>query len=248
MKIMQTINQQIKMFNMNRFYKMLKIEINKYRQTYFIIYIVLASIYILFNFPSKNFITPPEAFFVIGLIIGVFFTSKIFTEFNNKDRAAAYIMVPASNIEKWSAKLLISSIGYYSILFSLFFVLILFFAIIKGTLSGLKINYPLSLLPGFMFFHAVFFFGAIFFKKNNFFKTLLLLILTLIIINVVFLLFNKVFINMDLLNGYKFHFNYRLNSSINFFNRNSISIIIYSAVTFLLYTFSFISFNKKEVK
>lgn len=122
-------------------------------------------------------------FFGLTLFIGGFLiASRAFSELHTANRSHDWLMLPASPIEKYLTRLILTSIGmavgvvvYYS-LFSLFgsaLMLLLFhrsyalFNPLDGAVWMLVLNY--------IVLQSIFFAGAVYFKKHHFIKTVLVL-------------------------------------------------------------------------
>lgn len=123
-------------------------------------------------------------FYYIGLFLGgLLFTSRAFNELGSKEKGVDFLMLPASQFEKFITLFLISSIGYL-----LFYHIssYLSFKIIEGaqlTALNQKIerNYDFLDNPkekvyvyyGYVILQAAFLLGATYFHKYSFIKTVL---------------------------------------------------------------------------
>lgn len=123
-------------------------------------------------------------FYYIGLFFGgMLFTSRSFNELGNKEKGVDFLMLPASQFEKFITLLLVSTIGYL-----LFYHLCCYlsFKIIESvqlTALGRKIEMNYQFLDdpkekvyvyyGYMIMQAIFLVGATYFHKYSFVKTLL---------------------------------------------------------------------------
>ena len=122
-------------------------------------------------------------FYYIGLFLGgLLFTSRSFNELGNKEKGVDYLMLPASQFEKFFTLFLISTIGFF-----LFYHLscYLSFKIIENvqlSYNGQQIerNYKFLSDPdekqyiyyGYFVLQSIFLLGATYFHKYTFLKTL----------------------------------------------------------------------------
>lgn len=127
----------------------------------------------------------PFFYFLMGLI----FTSRIFTKANSKFLNHDFLMLPVSNFEKFFGLLLMSTIVYtiaYFSIFSLTTALITLYFHVSAKLSADIFNpfsmEVLNIFSSYLVIHCVFFFGAVFFKKSNFVKTIISMVLFFILL------------------------------------------------------------------
>lgn len=122
--------------------------------------------------------------YYFGLFFGgMLFTSRSFNELGSKEKGVDFLMLPASQFEKFITLLLVSTIGYL-----LFYHLscYLSFKIIESvqvayTGQKIEINYQFLDDPkekvyiyyGYLIMQAIFLLGATYFHKYSFVKTLL---------------------------------------------------------------------------
>lgn len=127
----------------------------------------------------------PFFYFLMGLI----FTSRIFTKVNSKFLNHDFLMLPVSNFEKFLGLLLMSTIVYtiaYFLFFTFTTIIVALFFHISGKLT-MEVFNPfsievLNIFSSYIVIHCVFFFGAVLFKKSNFVKTIISMILFLILL------------------------------------------------------------------
>lgn len=126
-------------------------------------------------------------FSVMLFVWGAIATSHAFRELHDKTRNEAYLLMPASTIEKTLARLLATTIG-------LTIYLLIFTTIVSVVVTGLLILIPgsgagffnpmdpalLPLFAGYLFLQSFFFLGAAWFRRRHFLKTVLVLNLVLI--------------------------------------------------------------------
>ncbi len=122
-------------------------------------------------------------YFALTLFIGGFIiTSRAFTELHTKSRNHDWLMLPASPIEKFLSRLLLSSlgVGLGSIIY--FFLFSLLGSGITAIVFGRA--YPLFnpadgtvwlMVLHYIVLQSLFFAGAVYFKKAHFIKTVLVL-------------------------------------------------------------------------
>ena len=139
-------------------------------------------------------------FSVILFIFGYVITAKSFTDMHSKERAYEWFMLPASMLEKLTAKLLITSIGWAF----LFLIVYTLSALAGESLNSLIFNYRHTFFNPFdkntwfvilqyLITQSVFLFGAAYFKKNHFIKTILSLLTFFIFIVIIAGLLGRIF-------------------------------------------------------
>lgn len=142
-----------------------------------------------------------QAYFSIFLFLGVsIFTTGIFSILGDKRKAIAYLLLPASNLEKllvaWLYSFLIFHILYIAGFYFVDFIILSMSK--KGanettmmTLGGPGFSYQ-TMLFAFAWVHSMSFFGAVFFKRLHFIKTALIVFVCALI----FTSLNKVLVNL----------------------------------------------------
>lgn len=242
MKTIDILKENITYFNVNRFINILKIELYNHKVSYMISILITAVLYTFFSSFYTNRILNPEFLFNVSLLIGIVLSAGMFRELGHKEKASSFILTPGSNLEKWVSKFAISSVGYYLAVCLVFTVLILFFALLRGTFSGVNFIYPLKAFSGFMFFHALFFFGSIVFEKSIIIKTLLACLGIGFLLGILSAALEFMSYSIDF-------FNYQnLKGIIQFISNHSYLKHIASVLfTLLLYAASFLKLIKKEV-
>lgn len=135
--------------------------------------------------------------FIAGFFIsGLFFSGMAFKDFRNKEKSMTYLMLPASQIEKFLSILTLSTIGFfisYLLIFSLFNVLNI---LIIGSLPFdlyLNMYNPFNkdiwaAIKIFLPIQAVFLAGAATFKKVPIFYTALFSFVTALIMFTILML------------------------------------------------------------
>ena len=132
---------------------------------------------------------------------GIFATSRTFRELHDKTRNETYLLLPASDVEKTVARLLMVTIGFVGFLLVFVGVASLLVEGLKLLLSGERnaLFNPLdpavwNLIPGYIFFQSMYFLGATWFRKAHFVKTTLAITLicvflaafTMLVVRIVF--------------------------------------------------------------
>jgi len=121
--------------------------------------------------------------------IGIFFSGMAFKEFRNKEKSMAYLMLPASSLEKFLSTLFLTTIGFF-ISYTLFFGI--FNLLNMGIISSFSETLSLELYNPFnqnvwssiMVFipvQAIFLAGATTFKKVPLFYTVLYFFLFMLV-------------------------------------------------------------------
>lgn len=149
---------------------------------------------------------PPKPFFHRELFNGLLFaggllsTSLMFAEMHDKDRNHSWLMLPASNLEKFLSRLLYSSVGFAAVSVVLYFF--------SSTVSeGVNLlvagrGHPLfNPFEGFvgmkclnyLVIQSVFLFGGAFFRRHCFMKTLLSILAGGIVLTILLFVVLKTF-------------------------------------------------------
>jgi len=141
---------------------------------------VLGGSFIIFVIPGGflDLQIQSSMYVVILLLAGTIFTSTIFTDYGNKNKAIALLTLPASHFEKYLVAWLYSFI-LFIIVFTCSFYLILLLLTTFGhfpgrttvffNVFGPRVGFQILLL--FSLLHAIAFFGAIVFEKLHFIKS-----------------------------------------------------------------------------
>jgi hypothetical protein len=122
-------------------------------------------------------------FYPLLFLGGFIVTSRAFYDVHNRVKSHDWFMLPASPVEKFAEKLLLTSLGYAIVVLAGY----TFFSIIA---SGLSIAFFRSAFPVFnpmsraallavvnyMVAQSIFLLGAIYFRKNHFLKTVLVIV------------------------------------------------------------------------
>ena len=175
-------------FTLPRFFNLFRAEsLSGYKMTIIISSVVFAFLLLIATIlasdhDSKDF---HQIWFSIVLLGGGFyFTSTSFQELNRKEQRMSYLLTPASIFEKFSKKLLITTVGYVVGVTFLYWI----FSGVTEAISERYFNYSFTAFNPFDDFFAfiiklylviqsVFLLGAVTFNRFSFFKTLFSLVL-----------------------------------------------------------------------
>jgi len=178
-----TLNE---VFSLPRFFNLLKEETSSgHRMTLIITSVIFVFLSFIFILNGSDHGTPEfhEVWYAIVLLAGGFyFTSTSFDELNRKEERMNYLAVPASIFEKFSMKLLITTLGYLiglTLIYWLFSELInlitlKYFDFQFDTFNPFEDHYPL-LIKIYLVVQSIFILGAATFNRFSFFKTLFVL-------------------------------------------------------------------------
>lgn len=204
-------------FSPPRFYNLLREEASAgYRMTFIIASVVFAFLLLIFTISAadhdnKDFHQIWYSIILLGG--GFYFTSTSFNELNAKEERMNYLALPASVFEKFSMKLLVTTIGYLVGVTLLYWL----FAQVEDMISQRYFNFSFSafnpfdefnwfMIKLYLVIQSVFILGAVAFNRFAFFKTLFSLwllelgigILALIFIRIIFAgYFESLFIPRD---------------------------------------------------
>jgi len=209
-------------FNLKRFFLLIKKDFYTQYKTYLtglgaifsILFIVNAASIISAKFWNFNLVFYPLTLFIGGFI----FTSLSFNELYQEQSRTFYLTIPASTLEKFISKMLITSVGYVIVSLILYFL----FSLIVFSLTTLFFRLAHTIFNPFhqtnwlciriyLITQSIFLFGAVYFKKNSLIKTILsifiILILYILFFNgIVFLIYkitsinNQIYFSFDLFN------------------------------------------------
>ncbi|MBN1698978.1 MAG: hypothetical protein JW881_15780 [Spirochaetales bacterium] len=171
-------------FNIKRFWLLIKRDVYMQYRTYLIglgaIFCILMIVNVA-SIASAKYWNFNLVFYPLTLFIGGFiFTSLGFNELYHEQGRVSYIVIPASVLEKFSSKLIITSIGYVIfslVVYFLFSVLVFFVNTLIFGLAHRIFNpfHPVIWLciRVYCITQSVFLFGAVFFRRSAFVKTIL---------------------------------------------------------------------------
>lgn len=200
-------------------------------------------------------------FFVFYLFGGTIFTSTVFSDYSNKERALVSLLLPASHFEKFLVGWVYSLLVYTGVFLIVFLSIDLLFMKAGRHFESDKTilnvfsheSKPYMVFFTYLLLHSIMLYGAILFKNLHFIKTALVFFVILIL---------TIFLNKQLLklliddrvlsrvpfldsilvisdNGYT---SIQLDPSENFYQ-----LIILYAVTPILWIAAFFQFKEKQI-
>jgi len=178
-----TINQ---IFSAPRFLNLFREETTAgYKMTFIIASVVFVFLSLLFILNGSDHGTPEFHMIWYPILLlagGFYFTSTSFDELNRKEERMNYLSIPASIFEKFSMKLLVTTLGYLvgvTLLYWLFSKFIDSITIHYFQFSFWKFNpfddHYLLIIKLYLVIQSLFILGAATFNRFSFFKTLFVL-------------------------------------------------------------------------
>ncbi|GEP90496.1 hypothetical protein SAMN05660909_02832 [Chitinophaga terrae (ex Kim and Jung 2007)] len=144
------------------------------------------------SFHSVSNIIP---FYYIGLILGgALVTSRAFSELGNKEKGIDFLMLPASQFEKFLTVFLFTTVGYLIIYHIGWFLTLGLIDVVQAMkYKDIKLardyeylsNYRYYWYVGYFFLQSVLLLGSTYFQKNTLIKTIPSMILVLVVIGLV---------------------------------------------------------------
>ncbi|MDE0446473.1 MAG: hypothetical protein OXH96_07335 [Spirochaetaceae bacterium] len=119
------------------------------------------------------------ALFPLAMAGGFLFTSTLFTDLHDKPRAHAYLTLPVSTLERWTVRLLLSTVGYAAAALAGFFLVTLLGAGISELVWGRSHGVfapgadTWRGVLGYLVTSSLFLFGAVYFRRWHAFKVVL---------------------------------------------------------------------------
>ena len=122
-----------------------------------------------------------DSLYSILLVVGgLIVTSLAFSEAHSKTKNHEWLMLPASNIEKMTGRLVLTSVGYAIASLAFYFVFSMIAAGVSSIFLGVNFTIfnpfnreVLLTVAHYLVAHSLFFLGAAFFRKYHFIKTAL---------------------------------------------------------------------------
>ena len=173
---------------------------------------VTAVIYLISAITAYNSAPSGQLYFTLftNLLFagGLIVTSMIFKEMHRKETAQNYLLLPASNFEKFFSRLLISTVGF-AMITVIGITAISYLSEGVNTLIFKRHNVlfnPFSkmvwtLMAHYMVAQSIFFLGAVFFRKYHFIKTINVIFLIQISVSIIAALFVRI-VYFDLFDGF----------------------------------------------
>jgi len=189
-----TLNE---VFSLPRFFNLFKEETSSgHRMTLIIASVVFAFLSFLFILNGSDRGTPEFHEIWYGLVLlagGFYFTSTSFNELNRKEERMNYLAIPASIFEKFSMKLLITTLGYIISVTLIYWLFSKFIDLITLRYFDFQFDvfnpfgeHYLLLIKLYLVLQSIFILGAATFNRFSFFKTLFALGLIGLIIGTFF--------------------------------------------------------------
>lgn len=192
-------------FNRNRFFVLIRNDLfTGYRNLLIAggaIAGALLTIYLLTTWNNSNSDFHRTFFPMVIFFGGYLMTSMIFKDMHEKQRNYIYLTLPASTLEKFLSRLLLTSVGFVAIVMALYYL----FSWIAAGLSLLIFDRSLpafqpftretmTALGVYLVTQSVFLFAAVYFRSHAFFKTILSIfsfsfivsIFTMLVVRIVF--------------------------------------------------------------
>lgn len=189
------------MLNFHRLWLLIRNDLYANKKTIGLFALAIAGIIFLFGlmYPAgANIGNFHPYLYILLLFIGGFYTSSLsFKEFHLKPKNYSVLMLPASTLEKFLSKLLLSTIGFV-IISMLFFFLVSALTVGVNSLLFPNVQYLFSPFTAqilyycgiFLILQSTFFLGAIYFKKHALLKT----IMVFVSIAIIFMLVNLILV------------------------------------------------------
>ncbi len=115
---------------------------------------------------------------------GILFSSASFKEIHNPQTAVHYLLLPATSLEKFLSKLILTTVGYLIGTAVFYFIFTAAVSLLKlavyGSLGPVFDPFDISIYSMFYWYlviQSMFLLGSVYFKKMAFFKTILTLII-----------------------------------------------------------------------
>ena len=201
-------------FSPGRWIKLLRADLVQYRNSLSIAAIAVfgAVLVVLVFFAPSTGSWQPHRFFLSSLLFlgGLIFTSYSFVELADPVRRSAYLLTPASTLEKIAVRLLLTLVGFPLSVLALYWMTSALGAWLGSLVWGKSFTiyhpfteYTSQLLTVYPVVHAIFFLGAVWFRKNAAFKTLLSMVVAQIAFTVVAVFIVRI-VFFDFFNGTDF--------------------------------------------
>jgi hypothetical protein len=196
-------------------------------------------------------------FGIVLLLAGTMFTSTIFADFGDKNKAMTALTLPASHFEKFLVAWLYS-FGLFVVIYTgCFYLVMLFLVSVKhfpGQHEGIlnifhRDWFPLYLL--FAFMHSIAFCGAIFFKKLHFIKTAFIFFIGLAILIVVNKGFQQILLGKDVMmnipfGGVRFTDNNKVDINLTAAQETNIYLLL-GGLALIFWTAAYFRLKEKQV-
>lgn len=148
------------------------------------LFLVIVVISIINNFSRHSGFSHFLNFSVTLFIAGYIMAARAFIDIHDKSRAYEWFMLPASILEKFLTRLIITSLGWAVLFTIIYSVASLFGETMNLIIFGYRhvLFNPFServllAVLQYLITQSVFLFGAVYFRKNHFIKTLLAILI-----------------------------------------------------------------------
>jgi len=216
-------------FNFKRFFLLLRNDLLRNYRTLPIAAGAVAAIYFISTIPAIFFSSGSTTqdfhigFYPMFLFIGGFLlSSAAFSEIHQTQKNVAFFMLPASTVEKYASKLLLTSPGYAAASLALYYLLSLLTAGIAAIFTdwSFPIFNPfthkvLTDIAVYLVTQSLFLFGGLYFKKHPFMKTLFAQFGIAVVLGVFVMLVLRI-VYHDFFHGTHFFNNYIFNDVVAF--------------------------------
>lgn len=247
-------------FDIKRFWLILKRDIFVNLKTYLIVLFVVFSVFFVkyfFQLFVSLFSVMPiivtksdlkSTYFFGFYIVGIIISGTAFGDFRNKLSTMTYLTLPASKLEKFFSVWLITTIG---VIVAYFFSFVVFNLLLMLLGLFFKVDIPFFniftyrvfyILLVYFFIHSIFFAGAATFEKSPILKTPLIALLIQIIFSIVNgLIFVLIFLNY----GLNFHID---PSNTSYFDLVIVmgKVLLY-VTPFVFWIFTYFKLSEKQV-
>jgi len=174
-----------KIFNFKRFLLLLRNDLFRNYRTLLIGAGTVAAIYfiatltpMLFSHENIGYDFNTGFFPTVLYICGFLLSATIFSEIHQSQKNTSFFMLPATIFEKFSSRLLLTTIGYVIISVAFYFILNMISLLLSAMIlkSGFPIFNPfakdmLTAMAIYLITQSIFLFGSTFFKNHAFMKT-----------------------------------------------------------------------------
>lgn len=137
---------------------------------------VLTAIDLLPGLISGNPYIPVQTYYSLFLIVGFIFSSSVFVEMHDPQKGLIYLTTPASELERFLSKFLITNIFYILLAFIYFSLLTLILKGVNGFLFGTsngEFSFNWEFARIYFIVQSIFLFAGAYFKKHAFLKVIL---------------------------------------------------------------------------
>ena len=149
---------------------------------------------------------PNGAFYTIFILLGLFFSSRAFSEIHDEQEGLRYLTTPGSELERILTKLIVTNL-IYIILGVIYFYLVTL--LLKGMnlfffdVSGGEYSFQRDVIKNYFVLHSVFFFGSVYFKSYQTIKLLFSGFVIFIILTIYSVINTRIIFGSLHLNGLK---------------------------------------------